>query len=103
MESHNLDGPHSGIFAAVELSKRSPALGLVIDRRQNMDRLVDAADLGHGLCQLGRAVANLESPHLKSPEPSRVSMTQRAEARRPSTAEQRGAGVTGHNGGKRRR
>src|SRR5216684_1828261 len=73
------------ILAAVELSKRSPALGLVIDRRQNMDRLVDAADLGHGLCQLGRAVANLESPHLKSPEPSRVSMTQRAEARRPST------------------
>jgi hypothetical protein len=47
------------ILAAVELSKRSPALGLVIDRRQNMDRLVDAADLGHGLCQLGRTVANL--------------------------------------------
>jgi hypothetical protein len=51
------------ILAAVELNKRSPALGLIIDRRQNMDRLVDAADLGHGLCQLGRAVANLEGPH----------------------------------------
>ena len=44
------------ILAAVELSKRSPAL-----------------------------------------------MTQRAEARRLSTAEQRGAGVTGRNGSKRRR
>ena len=54
------------ILAAVKLSKRSPPFELIIDGCQNMDRLVDAADLGHGLRQLGRAVANPESPHNRS-------------------------------------
>ena len=54
------------ILAAIELNQRSSAFRLIIDRGQNMDGLVDAADLGHGLCQLGGAVANLESPHYRS-------------------------------------
>jgi hypothetical protein len=51
------------ILAPAELNKRPPLFGVVIDRRQNMNRLVDGADLGDGLCQLGRAVGNLESKH----------------------------------------
>src|SRR5260370_18521492 len=41
------------ILPAVELSKRPPPFKLIIDGCQDMNRLVDAADLGHGLRQLG--------------------------------------------------
>lgn len=51
------------ILAAVELGERPPAFGLVIDRRQNVNRLINAADLGHSLGQFGGPVANLQSSH----------------------------------------
>ena len=38
---------------AVELSKRPPPFKLIIDVCQDMNRLVDAADLGHGLFNSG--------------------------------------------------
>ena len=47
---------------SVRRQSRSP----LIDGCQDMNRLVDAADLGHGLRQLGRTVANLERTHNRS-------------------------------------
>jgi hypothetical protein len=62
------NGPRQAvpILPAVELSKRPPPFKLIIDGCQDMNRLVDAADLGHGLRQLGRTVANLERAHNRS-------------------------------------
>ena len=50
-------------LATVELSQRAPALGFVIDVGQRVQRLVDAAELGDGLGQPGRALADLERAH----------------------------------------
>jgi hypothetical protein len=36
-----------------------PPFGLVINGCEEVNRFIDAADLGHGLCQPGRTVANL--------------------------------------------
>jgi hypothetical protein len=55
------DGPREAmpILAAVKLRQDSPPFGLVINGCEEVNRFIDAADLGHGLCQPGRTVANL--------------------------------------------
>jgi hypothetical protein len=46
-------------LAAVELSQRGSALGFVVDIGQSMQRFIDTAELGDGLRQPGRPIANL--------------------------------------------
>ncbi|CAH2771958.1 MAG: hypothetical protein CBARDCOR_2097 [uncultured Caballeronia sp.] len=43
-------------FAEIELEQRAASAGLVIDKVQRMDGLIDAADFGDGLRQAGRTL-----------------------------------------------
>jgi hypothetical protein len=60
--------PDGRTAVAVKLRQDLPPFGLVINGCEEVNRFIDAADLGHGLCQPGRTVANLEGAHNGSRE-----------------------------------
>jgi hypothetical protein len=51
------------VFAFIQLLEDAASFGRIVDVSERMNRFVDAAQLGHGLRQPGRAIANLEHSH----------------------------------------
>ena len=51
------------VLSTVELIQGPSPLRFIINSAQGMNRLVDAAEFGNGLCKLCWAVTHLQSSH----------------------------------------